>query len=185
MVIGVSEEESKQYQNELNKFHFDLDEHSKYAIKNLLEPYFKQLSCFHNWVDSKDYPNESDKTKMFCTHCNLKRDIEFDKYIEWLDEAIEYYNNWNAKNLEKNYFSKIKKQDLINLVSRTSGEFFCLNLFKNNVSPENFSKFCIYNYWKLGEPSNPKFKEIIKSFKHDFESQFLNDFVLKSNSIIE
>lgn len=75
MIKIMSEEEAKQQEKDIDKFLTSLDFNTKSKLVSLLKPMQKQINCEHDWIDPNEYDNELDKTKQYCRHCDLTKDI--------------------------------------------------------------------------------------------------------------
>jgi len=157
----ISKEEAKRNQKELDDWIMSLDYNTKHHIKEIIVPFIKQNNCFHEWVDPNSYENELDKTKVFCRHCNLKKDLNYLNVSKWLNEATEIYNS-------KTTMFKIDVQTLINF-SKLPEDELC-KLYKLKISSVELADFVIFNHLSLVESSNKEIQDKNNLFLKNFET---------------
>jgi hypothetical protein len=75
MLKVLSKRETKILEKETDKWLLALDWNTKFRIKDLLQPVITWVNCEHDWIDPNTYENELDKTKLYCRHCNLTKNI--------------------------------------------------------------------------------------------------------------
>lgn len=76
MMQVLSEEESLKLYQKTDKWLLELDWNTKFRIRALLDPFYQQTNCEHEWIDPNTYLNELDKTKEFCSKCYLTKPID-------------------------------------------------------------------------------------------------------------
>lgn len=75
MIQNMSKKEVKKTINKWNNWFINLDFNTKSNIYNLTNNLLEQANCNHDWIDPNTYENDLDKTKQFCSNCNLVKPL--------------------------------------------------------------------------------------------------------------
>ena len=101
----LSPEETKESNQEIDKFLMSLDYNTKHHIRYLIEPLLNQAKCNHVWIDPNTYENELDKSLEFCSNCHLTSPIDPLSGIivtaETEGDVLKFLKNYSAA-LDKN-----------------------------------------------------------------------------------